>query len=264
MNKFSDVTVIIPAFNCSNTLRRAIESISSQSLLPKHVIVVNDASIDNTSIVLRTLQNENLPFNLFVLSNIENLGPGLSRNLGWDLATTKWIAFLDADDAWHPRKLELQIKTVSENPTLDLICTQTYFMKANSSVPIIENKSKIVKIGMNGMLFRNIVPTRSVLMRREITQRFRDGLSEDYGLWLECLHSGLRFAKIQLPLAFHFRAEFGTGGLSSRLLNHEYYELKNLIRYALKKPIWILFALLFSIVKFIKRVLTVLLRKAIN
>jgi glycosyltransferase involved in cell wall biosynthesis len=264
MNKCSDVTVIIPAFNCSKTIRRAIESIRSQSLTPKQVIVINDASVDNTSIVLNTLQNENLPFDLLVLSNFENLGPGFSRNLGWDLATTEWIAFLDADDAWHPRKLELQLKTISENPTLDLICTKSHFMKPSSSLPVLQNKSKVITISMNKMLFRNIVPTRSVLMRRKITERFRDGLSEDYGLWLECLHSGLRFAKIQLPLTFHFRAEFGTGGLSSRLLKHEYYELKNLIRYALNKPVWILFALLFSIVKFIKRVFTVLLRKVFN
>lgn len=264
MNRRCEVTVIIPAYNCAQTVERALHSVITQTLVPEQVIVVNDASTDETAMVLNRIQNQLLPFSLLILDAGKNLGPGFSRNLGWDLARTKWIAFLDADDAWHSRKLELQLKKLSEIPTLDLICTQTYLMKSSTSSPIVNEESSVTRIRLNGMFFRNAVATRSVVMRRSISNRFRQGLSEDYGLWLDCLDSGLNFARLEAPLAFHYRPEFSPGGLSSQLLTHEHFELRNFCRFAKRKPILVFVASIFSVVKFLKRVIVMFLRRAIE
>jgi len=264
MNNCSDITVIIPAYNSSHTIERAIDSIISQTVVPEQVIVIDDASTDNTALILNKIKNRELPFSFLVICNNNNLGPGTSRNSGWDIATTKWIAFLDADDAWHPRKLELQLNVVAEHPTLDLVCTQTYLMKSVTELPSIEDERRITRISLSRMFFRNVIATRSVLIRQEVSHRFRSGLSEDFGLWLDCLNSGLIFAKLEAPLAFHYRQEFSPGGLSSQLVTHEYFELRNLWRYASSRPILIFAASNFSIVKFLRRVFLVILRKAIN
>ena len=264
MNEQPDVTVIIPAYNCSETIERAIASIALQTVKPNQVIIVDDYSTDTTTSILDMILTKRLPFNLVVLHNRENLGPGLSRNLGWNTATTKWIAFLDADDAWHPRKLELQLDVISEFPTLDLVCTNSYFIEQGSSIPNIVDNCVITSLNFNQMLFRNLVKTRSVLMRREILKRFEKGLSEDYGLWLACLYSGMSFARLECPLTFHYRKEYSGGGLSSRVFTHEYFELRNLSRYALDKPILVFCASIFSVVKFTRRLLIVLLRKALS
>jgi hypothetical protein len=93
------------------------------------------------------------------------------------------------------------------------------------------------------------------MLRREILLRFPSGLSEDYALWLEALHSGMNFGKIEAPLALHFREEFSFGGLSAALVKHELFELKRLSKYLPSYPIRVSLAFLFSLLKFVRRVL---------
>ena len=104
-SKYScDVTVIIPLFNKEATLVRCIESIVLQTCLPKKIIIVDDLSCDRSLSVAYDLASRNDLIE--VISLAENRGPAHARNLGALTATTTWIAFLDADDLWHPHFLE--------------------------------------------------------------------------------------------------------------------------------------------------------------
>jgi len=203
-------------------------------------------------------EESHLPVTL--LKNVQNLGPGLTRNRGWELADSEWIAFLDSDDAWVPNKLEIQFRVLAENPMLDLICSESKLYNRSSEIVDFSCVAKLQFISFSQMLFRNLVPTRTVVMRRDIPFRFEKGLSEDYGLWLKCLKSGLIFAKIPLPLAIHYRPEFSEGGLSSQLLKHELFELRRLLGQIVNTPLLVGCATLFSLVKFFRRVLIRLMR----
>ncbi len=103
----TSVSVIIPAYNSASTIIRALQSVVAQTLAPLEIIVVDDASTDTTRDLVTTFASSS-SFPVRVLTQTTNSGPSAARNAGWDTAVGDYIAFLDADDQWHPRKIELQ------------------------------------------------------------------------------------------------------------------------------------------------------------
>lgn len=108
------IDVVIPAYNAARTLPRALTSAQSQSLAPSHVIVVDDGSTDGSL----SLRNH---FPTVDWIAIRNAGPATARNVGWRKATSEWIAFLDADDRWLPKKLESVSELISSDPKLGVV-----------------------------------------------------------------------------------------------------------------------------------------------
>jgi succinoglycan biosynthesis protein ExoO len=96
-------SVIIPAYNVSGTVERAIRSAAAQTL-PLEILVIDDCSTDNTVEVVQALARE-LPF-LRLYSTPVNGGPSVARNVGLRAAKGDWIGLLDADDAWKPGRLQ--------------------------------------------------------------------------------------------------------------------------------------------------------------
>lgn len=108
------ITCIVPVFNGELYLREALESIFQQTYGGRcEVIVVDDGSTDSTPEVLRSFGDR--------LRSVRqpNSGPAAARNRGLALATAPFIAFLDADDLWDPRKSELQMACLVARPELD-------------------------------------------------------------------------------------------------------------------------------------------------
>jgi teichuronic acid biosynthesis glycosyltransferase TuaG len=119
----ASISVIIPCYRCSETIERAVDSIAQQTLLPSEVFLIEDASNDNgkTLQFLYLLQKKfQDKFKIEVIPLATNSGPGTARNAGWDKATSRYIAFLDADDAWHPQKLEMQFNWMEAHPEVSL------------------------------------------------------------------------------------------------------------------------------------------------
>src|SRR5215472_561278 len=97
------ISVIIPAYNHARFLTPAIESVLSQTMEPSEIVVVDDGSTDETSSVLGTFGRQ------IRVVRQKNQGVAAARNRGAELATGEYLAFLDADDLWLPRKLEMQL-----------------------------------------------------------------------------------------------------------------------------------------------------------
>src|SRR5215831_14326963 len=95
------VSAVIPCYRCGATIRRALESVAGQTLLPSEVILVDDCSADGTEAELRQIATEYPQGWIKVVSLSANGGPGVARNGGWDAAAQPYVAFLDADDCWH-------------------------------------------------------------------------------------------------------------------------------------------------------------------
>jgi len=108
----NDVAVVIPCYNSSRTIERAIHSALSQSLVSVEVIVIDDCSLDETYAVVEKLAQRENRIKLF--RNNINSGPGYSRNVGIDNACSNYIAFLDADDVWFQDKLSCQFKFMQD------------------------------------------------------------------------------------------------------------------------------------------------------
>lgn len=92
----------------------------AQTCQPVEVILVDDASGDDTLSVLRAQQAKFEPGWINLLALEQNQGAASARNAAWAVASQPFVAFLDADDAWHFRKLEIQFAYMAANPDVVL------------------------------------------------------------------------------------------------------------------------------------------------
>jgi glycosyltransferase involved in cell wall biosynthesis len=100
------VSVIVPAYNASATIERTLRSVMVQTYAHLEIIVVDDGSNDHTAAIVEQIRRED-PRILFLRQ--ANMGVAAARNLGIAHASGAFIAPLDADDIWHPRKIEKQM-----------------------------------------------------------------------------------------------------------------------------------------------------------
>ena len=216
------VSVVIPCYRCTSTIERAVFSIGQQTFLPEKVILVEDCSEDEgetLACLYRVQASYRDRLSLKIIRLDQNGGPGVARNAGWEAAKSPYIAFLDADDAWHPRKLEIQVTWMEAHPEITMTGTQTTVIGRLQEAPIRLPPLAARKLSFNHMLIINSMPTRSVVVRSNLPHRFLSGkrYSEDYLLWLSAIADGHQAFLLEVPLAYSFKRDFGAGGLSAHL-----------------------------------------------
>jgi glycosyltransferase involved in cell wall biosynthesis len=111
------ISCIVPVFNGERYLAEALESILKQSYRPLEIIVADDGSTDGTREVVQRYGAQ------VRYLHQPNSRPAIARNLGLGAATGEFVAFLDADDLWHPEKLERQMARFQARPELHLCVT---------------------------------------------------------------------------------------------------------------------------------------------
>jgi glycosyltransferase involved in cell wall biosynthesis len=116
------VSVIIPVYNRSAELRRAIRSVLAQSYTDFELIVVDDASSENIAAVVADIADSRVR----LIRKTVNQGAASARNSGIEAATGRWVAFLDSDDEWLPHKLERQVARLAGRPAGARICCSGY------------------------------------------------------------------------------------------------------------------------------------------
>jgi len=113
------VSVIIPTYNRSELVREAIESVLDQSFTDFEVLVIDDGSVDDTSVVVKNILDKRIRY-LYK----ENGGQCAARNLGIIKTTGKYITYLDHDDIWPTNYLETMVKYLDKNSDYDLAYTR--------------------------------------------------------------------------------------------------------------------------------------------
>ncbi len=261
-----DVSVVMPCYNAGKTITRAILSICAQSNLPKEVIVVDDCSQDNSCFVIQELINEHEEMNISLIKLNENSGPSKARNIGWEQASSKYIAFLDSDDSWAKDKLFLQYTFMKDNEDLSItghntaVLGQDRVVKKDESLNYDVNNMKVQHVTRSMILKKNRFSTPTVMLLRSLPFRFNENrkYSEDYLLWSQIILSGNKAVYIDKTLAYLHKARFGESGLSSHMVSMGVHQITNY--YILKKAKLItffefLFFVGFSTLKFVKRLL---------
>lgn len=119
-----NISVIVPFYNAEATIERVLASFISNKEFIKEVILVNDRSDDNT---LSKIDNFKSFYDIKVIDNQGNKGPGPARKTGLLAATGDWITFVDADDALTPSSLYYVNKAIQANPEMVLLLTQSMF-----------------------------------------------------------------------------------------------------------------------------------------
>lgn len=193
------VSVIIPVYNGAAFIARAVDSALGQSHRPSEVIVVNDGSTDATLDVLAGYRDR------IRLISIANGGVSNARNVGMQASTGELIAFLDADDSWHPNKLQMQVAALHAYPRAALCCCD--YMVLNKHLGHVVNHFSTFKKGLTfdrpfdqglvaTLIQCNFVGTAStVMVRRALVDqvgRFNVAYrqAEDYDFWLRCALRG--------------------------------------------------------------------------
>ena len=128
------VDIILPNYNKEFFLQETINSVLSQNYINWKLIIIDNCSTDNSKKIIEKFR-VNKKVDIIYLK--KNMGASFSRNLGIRLSNSKYIAFLDADDIWTPKKLEGQIKFMEE---------KNYSFTYTDFTPFFEkNKKKIKK-----------------------------------------------------------------------------------------------------------------------
>ena len=261
------VSVVIPCYASGAVLGRAVASVFEQTWRPAEVIVVDDASPDSaTQATMERLAREYGPTWLRVIHRERNGGPGIARNTGWDVATQPYVAFLDADDSWHPRKIEVQLQFMLARPDVHFTAHRYRVVlgSAQDAVPI--PSSPVGRpIRPWALLMSNFISTPTVMLRRDIPIRFpAKRYSEDYFLWLNLVFEGFEGVFLEATLTNLHKETFGARGLSGRLWRMELGELENYYRLAKEGyiPPWLLMCLVpYSLAKHLRRVGITVIRR---
>jgi len=251
------VSVIIPFFNDSKGIVRALASIKNQSKVPNEVIIVDDNSEKKELIELnKIIKIFKKKLNIKLIKNKKNLGPGSSRNIGWQEAKNNLIAFLDSDDSWYYKKIEIQYNFMKKN-RVDISChkSTTNYSGINH---VMQDTLKYSEVKKWKMFFGNQFTTPSVMLKKNIKIRFEENkyYTEDYLLWLTLMLNNYKIFLILHTLAYIHKPLLGAGGLSKNpilMRMGEHNTISTLYSKKLISPFFYLILITFSNIKKIIR-----------
>ena len=177
------ISIIVPMYNAEKFIGKTIESVLAQTYQNWEMLIMNDVSTDNSLAIVSVYAKKDE--RIKIVNTEKNVGVVKGRNFLIDLASGKYIAFLDADDYWHNEKLEKQIQFMKEK-NASISCTEYTRVKENEE----KINDVIIKeeISYNDMLKNNYLGCLTVIYDAEkIGKRYFKELekNEDYVLWLE-------------------------------------------------------------------------------
>ena len=183
------VSVITPIYNAEKVIEKTLNSIFNQTYSQIEIVMVDDCSNDNSGRIVNSYIKEHPEIIYF--RQPTNLGAGAARNKALELARGQYVAFLDADDMWHPTKIEKQIKLLEEK---NGAFSYTAIQMVDESDKIVKGKREVNEQVDYKFLLRNtMIATSTVLIDREKLGDFRMPLrrgGQDYATWLMLLRNG--------------------------------------------------------------------------
>ncbi len=182
-------SVIIPMYNCSETIGQTIQSALRQSYRNLEILVINDQSTDSSLNIVKSLADKD--DRIHIIQNQKNLGVAQSRNKGFESVTGEYVALLDGDDVWEPKKLEKQI-AILKNVNCDF-CYSSYLYINNAGKEIGLPHIIPDTCTYEHLLKENFICCSSVVLRTEVVRKHQmtsEFFHEDFVYWLELLKSG--------------------------------------------------------------------------
>jgi glycosyltransferase involved in cell wall biosynthesis len=176
------VAVIIPCYNSSRFVGEAIASVLAQTYDSTEVVVVNDGSTDASREILGGYGDR------IRIIDQANRGLAGARNSGIDATASTFIAFLDADDRWHPRKIAAQVEYLTGHPRASLVfCDRAWIDERGLPIAAPMHRAPL-EPSLQTLIRGNFIQPSTVLLRREALggDRFDAGMpgTEDWDLWL--------------------------------------------------------------------------------
>ena len=217
------VSIVIPTYNRVEELKRAVKSIYSQTFKNWEIIVIDNNSEDNTKEYIKELNNNKIKF----FSTNNNGVIAKSRNIGIQKAKGTYLAFLDSDDWWDPRKLEISLKYLNQGASI--VYHDLYRVKRkNQFFHISKAKTRHLEAPvLEDLLFNGwAINNSSVVIVKNLLQSI-GGLSEkkelvgaeDYDAWLKISKITESFVKIPKTLGYYWDGGGNTSNPKRSLIN---------------------------------------------
>ena len=165
------VSVIIPVFNRDKFIINTLNTLKEQNYRPIEVILIDDASTDNTVNEIKTFikNNSEKEFNIFLYLNKSNKGACFCRNYGLHNSNGEYIQFLDSDDLLHVDKIDIQVKALEKNNS-NVVISDYQYLKNNKVIKKCRNNGNLFKrMALGWSMFTASPLIRSCLIKNKIT-----------------------------------------------------------------------------------------------
>ena len=198
------VSVVIPAYNRAGLIGRAIDSVLQQTHADLEVIVVDDASTDNTGEVVKAIGDTRIRY----IRCERNAGASAARNTGIAAAAGRFVAFLDSDDVWMPEKLTLQLAVLlaCDDPE-QVVCYSQVIVDTGSARVVMPTAGKQAGEPVGDYVFghRGLIHTSSLVLSRTLAQGTLFPVDqrkhEDWDVFLRLEQQGVSWRFVDRPLA---------------------------------------------------------------
>jgi glycosyltransferase involved in cell wall biosynthesis len=207
MNASFGVTALIPAYNASKTLVRALKSVQAQTHPANEILLINDGSLDDTAAIAHAFGG------VRVIDHPQNRGLSAALNTGIAAARYPWIALLDADDEWLPTKLEVQLQALAAMPEAIFSATGSQWVD-DQAVLVLERGTKALAYPPEQFWrtqFEHSIVAQPTVMAKATTFQQAGGFDEQ-------LRTGMD-QKMWMTLALQGKVAFVTQALTRVHLN---------------------------------------------
>jgi glycosyltransferase involved in cell wall biosynthesis len=203
------ISIVIPTHNRPNLLKKAIKSVINQTYKNIEIIIIDDASIIDNKSIINNFKKTNIIYYKFN----KNQGGNICRNKGVELSSGDYISFLDDDDIWNSKKLEIQLDFMLKND-LDLSYTARSILKVKDNKEISQRysfKKITIKNNIKKSIMQNnfIGPTSSIMIKKELFFKVKGfdiemPAMQDYDLYIRCIFNNARVLGINKALVDYY------------------------------------------------------------
>ncbi|MDY7218788.1 glycosyltransferase family 2 protein [Denitrificimonas sp. JX-1] len=179
------VSIITPSYNSSSFILQTLRSVTTQTFNNWEVIIVDDCSSDSSAEVIQQYASQDPRIKFIQLE--KNSGASIARNTAIEVATGRFIAFLDSDDLWHPEKLEKQISFMLEN---EVAFSYTAYEKIDEKGVSFDIVNTPTKISYKQLLKTNVIGCLTAMYDVEKLGKVYMPVNtkrEDFATWLAIL-----------------------------------------------------------------------------
>lgn len=200
------VSVVMPAYNSERFLAESVGSVTAQTFENWELLIVNDASVDGTSAIAERLAGRDPRIRVIHLD--ENRGVANARNEGMNAAKGQYLAFLDSDDLWLPKKLETQLGFMRQK---DIAFSFTSYRAFGPNGNVGGSIRIPDAVEYEDLLKGNVIGCLTVMIDRDRIAPFAmpNIGHEDYAAWLQILRAGHVAYGLQEDLA-RYRVSSGS------------------------------------------------------
>jgi len=182
------ITVLINSYNGEKTIYQTIESALSQTYKNYEILIIDDASSDNTINLIKKFKNKKIR----LYRNKKNIGLGKSRVFAESKIRGEYVSILDQDDIWHKNKIKSQLKIFLKDKRVGLVATGYKLIDKTNKVICLENKYYNKKNFINYLSFKNIFAHSTIMYRTKYAKSvgwYSNKLiyAQDYDLTLKIL-----------------------------------------------------------------------------